>query len=118
MSLAHTTAAPNEFAVVVVQRNGRHDHFTVLAESSCDAISQVMDSHPDAHRIQAHLSPRAALQKPKTPCMTLGLCQGDGRCEGCTQPGPWQSISTLRAAPLAARSRLSAWLRRLTGRAS
>lgn len=110
MSLAHTTAAPNEFAVVVVQRTGRHDHFTVLAESSCDAITQVMDSHPDAHRIVAQLSVRRPAPA-RRPCMELGVCQADGRCADCTQ-------TCARLAPLRFASRLSSWLQALVRRAS
>lgn len=114
MSLAHTTTAPNEFAVVVVQRTGRHDHFTVLAESSCDAITQVMDSHPDARRIHAQLSvrrPAPASAPVRRPCMELGVCQADGRCADCTQ-------TCAHLAPLRFASRLSAWLQALVRRAS
>jgi hypothetical protein len=110
MTLAHTSAARNEFAVIIVQTSGRRDHCTVLADSRGDAITQVMDSHPDAQRISAHLSPRRTAPA-RRPCMELGVCQADGRCADCTQ-------TCASRTPLRFVNGLSAWLRGLIRRAS
>ncbi|WP_200230294.1 hypothetical protein [Rubrivivax gelatinosus] len=86
--------ASNPFKVVVHQPDGSVDRLDVMADSSADAIVQVMDLHPEARRISAHLQapepkPLAAAAAPaKRPCAELGMCQGDRRCPGCTQDGP------------------------------
>lgn len=84
-------AALNEFAVVVHQPDGSVDRLDVMADSSADAIVQVMDLHPEARRISAHLqapTAAAAAAPARRSCLELGVCQGDRRCPGCTQAGP------------------------------
>lgn len=84
-------AASNPFKVVVHQPDGSVDRLDVMADSSADAIVQVMDLHPEARRISAHLqapTAEAAAAPARRSCLELGVCQGDRRCPGCTEAGP------------------------------
>lgn len=103
--------AINEYTVIVTLPESTL-FMDVLADSSSDAIVQVMDIYPDAKRISARLAgAHAAPAAPgRTACEELGICQSlQPACRGCRQPAPAVGPSTWAGAALEQFFRRFAW---------
>jgi hypothetical protein len=93
----------NDFLVTIVSPTGAIEHCHTYAESSSDAMSMVMDLYPDAKRISVQLASvmrtGGSGKSSRRTCEELGVCQGDLRCEGCTQRGRFIGLRLVERAP-------------------